>query len=185
MPYGLSADPLRALVGWRATEGRWQAFWDRWSNGQIQLQHWLKRDAAPFHLRWFGGELQLDLTYEPGTLTLPETWALRGMRLTAIAGRSLSLEWGWDIDPYAADLIKLEQRLGVMARRHVNGASFFWSRADGVELAVQLDWVLGHAGPLRGLSIASLGTPIATPDCSTFGQSNCSRQDVEIMRGRA
>lgn len=159
MPPALSADPLRVLVGWRATEERWQSFWHRWSSGQILSRHWLRRDAEPFHLRWFGGELQLDLSYDPGTLTVPETWALRGMRLTAIAGQPLSLEWGWGIDPYAADLIKFEQRLGVMARRHLNGASVFFSRADGVELAVQLDWELGHAGPLRGLSIASLGSP--------------------------
>ncbi|MDI9689930.1 helix-turn-helix domain-containing protein [Burkholderia cenocepacia] len=27
--------------------------------------------------------------------------------------------------------------------------------------------------------------PMATPNCSTFGQSNCSRQDGVIMRGQA
>jgi hypothetical protein len=27
-------------------------------------------------------------------------------------------------------------------------------------------------------------TPMATPNCSTVGQSNCSRQDGVIMRGR-
>ena len=30
-----------------------------------------------------------------------------------------------------------------------------------------------------------VATPMATPNCSTVGQSNCSRQDGVIMQGRA
>lgn len=155
----LSAESLFALLGWRATEERWQAFWDHWSKGHILPKHWLKRDAALFHLRWFGGELELDMTYEPGTLTVPDTWALCGMRLNALAERSQSFKWVWGINPAAVDLVNVEQQLELVARRHRDGASFFLSREDGVELAVQLDWVTGHAGPLRSLSIASMGAP--------------------------
>ncbi len=159
MPAPLSVEPVRALVGWRATEERWQAFWDRWSGLQILSKHWLRRDVAPFKLRWFGGELELEMAYEPGTLTVLETWALRGLRLHAFEGQPLCLDWGWGIDPSALDLAAFERKLAVTGRRHVSGASYFLSRTDGVELAIQLDWFHGHSGPLKSLSIAALGTP--------------------------
>ncbi|WAC71179.1 hypothetical protein OU995_16425 [Roseateles sp. SL47] len=158
MPSPLAVDSVRALVGWRATEERWQAFWDHWSGAKIRSEHWLRRDLASFNLSWFGGELELELAYEGGTLTVDETWALRSMRLNANWGQPLRLNWGWDIDPSALDLASFEQKLAVTGRRHVDGASFFLSRSDGVELAIQLDWFCGHSGPLKTLSIAALGT---------------------------
>ncbi|OWQ48355.1 hypothetical protein CDL60_07205 [Roseateles noduli] len=154
-----SAAALQALVGWQSTEARWQAFWDRWSDGQILSTHWLRRDAAQFKLTWFGGELQLEFTYEPGTLTAPETWALRSLTLIAPEGRRPGLDWGVGIDLLSADLGSVERHLGVSSRRHANGASFFLSRPDGVELAIQLDWISGYTGALRAYTIASLGAP--------------------------
>ena len=155
----LSADALVAILGWRATEARWQAFWDRWSNGQIRPGHWQKRDADPFELSWFGGELQLVLTYEPGTLTVPETWALRSVTLLDSDGSPHRLAWGSGIVEASCELTAMEAHFRASGRRHRNGASFFVSRPDGVELAIQLDWKSGFAGPLARYAVAAMGVP--------------------------
>ncbi|WP_422193828.1 hypothetical protein [Aquabacterium sp.] len=44
------------------------------------------------------------------------------------------------------------------------------------------DWYLAQERPIAEETQKS---PMATPNCSTVGQSNCSRQDGVIMRGRA
>ena len=152
-------DALHALVGWRATEARWQTFWARWSDGQIRPAHWQKRDAAPFELNWFGGELQLVLTYEPGTLTVPETWALDSVTLLASEVSPPRLAWGREIVNFCCELSAMEARFRTSGRRHRNGVSFFVSRPDGVELAIQLDWRSGFSGPLASYAVAAMGAP--------------------------
>ena len=38
-------------------------------------------------------------------------------------------------------------------------------------------------GFVEGMDKSDFMPPMATPNCSTVGQSNCSRQDGVIMRG--
>ena len=119
----------------------------------------MRREPLPYWLNWLGGELQLEMSHVPGTLTVPDAWALKSLRCTRPIASAPRFDWGVGIDAEACDLKQLERLWATPARRHKDGAVFFISRPDGVELAIQLDWMEGWSGRLSSLSMAALGVP--------------------------
>ncbi len=61
---------------------------------------------------------------------------------------------------------------------------WFSTEDDCLAYLERLRWGDGFVCPKCG-SIGEAYPPMATPNCSTYGRSNCSRQDGRIMTIRA
>jgi hypothetical protein len=54
--------------------------------------------------------------------------------------------------------------------------------AEKLQLSAKAEVAVEMGGRVRRDKLSEEEAPMARSNCSTFGQSNCSRQDVRIMR---